>query len=142
MPKLAPSILSADFARLGEQIKEAEAAGGQFFLREVGNLAAIYPGAVRWLFVALTVKLFDEGYEWVVFTGTPVLRNVLHKLELDAVEIGPAKPERLAAEDRASWGTYYDTQPMVMTGSVRDALQVISSNASLLLLSANEKQAR
>jgi len=109
---------------------------------EVGNLAAIYPGAVRWLFVALTVKLFDEGYEWVVFTGTPALRNVLHKLELDAVEIGPARPDRLTAEDRTRWGVYYDTQPMVMAGSVRDALQVISNNASLLLLSANEKQAR
>jgi ribulose-phosphate 3-epimerase len=30
MTKLAPSILSADFARLGEQIKEAEAAGADY----------------------------------------------------------------------------------------------------------------
>lgn len=108
---------------------------------EVGNLAAIYPGALRWLFVALTVKLYDEGYEWVVFTGTPALRNVLHKLELQAIEIGPARPERLATEERACWGTYYDTQPMVMAGSIRDALYVISSNAGLLLRSAKEKQA-
>lgn len=109
---------------------------------EVGNLAAIYPGAVRWLFVALTVKLYDEGYEWVVFTGTPALCNVLKKLGLHAVEIGPAKPERLAAEERARWGTYYDTQPMVMAGNIRDALHVMSSNASQLLLLTKEKLAR
>lgn len=30
MIKLAPSILSADFARLGEQVKEADAAGGDY----------------------------------------------------------------------------------------------------------------
>ncbi len=108
---------------------------------EVGNLAAIYPGAVRWLFVALTVKLYDEGYEWVVFTGTPALCNVLKKLELHAIEIGPAKPERLTPEDRAHWGSYYDTQPMVMAGNIRDALHVMSSNAGLLLSTAKEEQA-
>ena len=109
---------------------------------EVGNLAAIYPGAVRWLFVALTVKLYGEGYEWVVFTGTPALCNVLKKLGLHAVEIGPAKPERLAAEERACWGTYYDTQPKVMAGNIRDALHVICSNAGLLLRAAKEEQVR
>src|SRR5512140_773913 len=30
MFKLAPSILSADFARLGEQVKEADAAGADY----------------------------------------------------------------------------------------------------------------
>ncbi len=30
MPKLAPSILSADFARLGEQVQEADAAGADY----------------------------------------------------------------------------------------------------------------
>ena len=33
--KLAPSILTADFARLGEQIQEAEAAGVDWFHLDV-----------------------------------------------------------------------------------------------------------
>ena len=106
---------------------------------EVGNLAAIYPGAVRWMIVALTVRLYEEGYEWVVFTGTTALRNAFYKLGLRPVVIGPAKPERLDADERARWGTYYDTQPMVMAGNIRYGLYAMSNNADLLR-SAEEGQ--
>lgn len=99
---------------------------------EVGNLAAIYPGAVRWMIVALTVKLYEENYEWVVFTGTAALRNAFYKLGLRPVVIGPAKPERLDAGERARWGSYYDTRPMVMAGNVRYGLVAMSESADLL----------
>ena len=106
---------------------------------EVGNLAAIYPGAVRWMIVALTARLYEEGYEWVVFTGTTALRNAFYKLGLRPVVIGPAKSERLGVDERASWGTYYDTQPMVMAGNIRYGLYAMSNNADLLR-SAEEGQ--
>ena len=101
---------------------------------EVGNLAAIHPGAVRWMIIALTARLYEESYEWVVFTGTAALRNAFHKLGLRPVVIGPAKPERLDADERARWGTYYDTQPMVMAGNIRYGLYAMSNNSSLLRL--------
>ncbi len=94
---------------------------------EVGNLAAIYPGAVRWMIIALTMRLYEEGYEWVVFTGTTSLRNAFHKLGLRPVVIGPARADRLDADERARWGSYYDNQPMVMAGNIRYGFYAMSN---------------
>lgn len=105
---------------------------------EVGNLAAIYPGAVRWMIIALTVRLYEEGYEWVVFTGTTALRNAFHKLGLRPVVIGPAKPERLSVDDRIQWGTYYDNRPMVMAGNIRYGLNAMKNDLELIRV-AEEK---
>jgi hypothetical protein len=99
---------------------------------EVGNLAAIYPGAVRWMIVALTVKLYEENYEWVAFTGTAALRNAFYKLGLRPVVIGEAAPERLDAGERARWGSYYGTRPLVMAGNIRHGLHAMSASAGLL----------
>ena len=107
---------------------------------EIGNLAAIYPGAVRWMIVALTVMLYEEGYEWVVFTGTAALRNGFNKLGLHPIEICPAHIERLDAEERARWGSYYDNQPMVMFGSVRTGFQAMRANENLLEILSGEKE--
>lgn len=85
---------------------------------EVGNLSALYPGAARWLIVAVTARLYSEGYTWVVFTGTPALRNGFHRLGLRPVELGLASPDRLPAQERADWGNYYDHAPMVMAGDI------------------------
>ena len=106
---------------------------------EIGNLAAIYPGGVRWMIVALTVMLYEEGYEWVVFTGTLALRNGFNKLGLHPIEICPARVERLDAEERDCWGTYYDNQPIVMIGNIRQGFQSMRANGKLLDLLSGEK---
>lgn len=85
---------------------------------EVGNLSALYPGAARWLIVALTAMLHEEGYRWVVFTGTKALRNGFHRLGLQPVELGAATLMHLPAEDRADWGSYYDHAPAVLAGNI------------------------
>lgn len=108
-------------------------------IAEIGNLAAIYPGGVRWMIVALTVMLYEEGYEWVVFTGTSALRNGFHKLGLHPTEICPALAERLDAEERARWGSYYETKPVVMFGNIRQGFQSMRTNAKLLDLLSGEK---
>ena len=38
MNKLAPSILSADFAALGEDVKKAERAGAQYLLQALADI--------------------------------------------------------------------------------------------------------
>lgn len=98
-------------ARLGQAVKREE-------IIEVGNLSALYPGAARWLIVALTAMLHDEGYKWVVFTGTAALRNVFSRLGLRPVELGAATLEHLPPPDRADWGRYYDNTPLVMAGDI------------------------
>jgi len=98
-------------SRLGETVRRNE-------IIEVGNLSALYPGASRWLIVALTAMLHEEGYKWVTFTGTSALRNGFSRLGLRPVELGVAALEHLPPEDRANWGSYYDHAPMVMAGDI------------------------
>lgn len=107
---------------------------------EIGNLAAIYPGAVRWMIVALTVMLYEEGYEWVTFTGTSSLRNGFNRLGLYPVEICPASVGRLDASEQGRWGTYYDTQPTVMFGNVRQGFQAMRHNDKLIDILSGEKE--
>ncbi len=97
--------------RLGKTIRREE-------IIEVGNLSALYPGAARWLIVALTAMLHDEGYKWVTFTGTSALRNGFGRLGLCPVELGAASLDHLPHADRLDWGSYYDNTPMVMAGDI------------------------
>lgn len=108
-------------------------------IAEIGNLAAVYPGAVRWMIVALTVMLYEEGYDWVVFTGTTALRNGFNNLGLHPVEICPARVERLAPEERQRWGTYYDNKPVVMVGNIREGFRAMRFNEQLIDILSGEK---
>ena len=92
-------------------------------IAEIGNLAGNCPGAIRGGVVSLVLKkLHEEGYEWVVFTGTNSLRNGLKKLGLHPVEVCRAGRERLPEEERGNWGSYFDNRPAVMIGNVREGL--------------------
>ncbi len=90
---------------------------------EVGNLSAFYPGAARWLIVAVTVMLHDAGYRWVTFTGTSALRNGFHRLGLRPVELGTATLMHLQPSERADWGSYYDHSPKVFAGDIAHGYQ-------------------
>lgn len=84
---------------------------------EVGNLAARGAGHGRLLIVALTSLLASQGYDWVVFTGTSELLNSFGRLDLGPLRLADADPARMG-DERADWGSYYDSQPQVMAGSV------------------------
>lgn len=98
-------------ARLGVSVRREE-------IVEVGNLSTLYPGAARWLIVALTALLRCEGYKWVVFTGTPTLRNGFHRLGLRPIELAAATLDCLPPHEHDDWGNYYDHFPMVMAGDI------------------------
>ena len=59
--------------------------------------------------------LVELDYQWVVFTATREVRNLLRRLSYPAHVLGPAACERLP--DRgAAWGSYYAHDPSVMAG--------------------------
>lgn len=86
---------------------------------EVGHFSGAFPGAVRAMIGLLTERLHQEGYEWVVFTGTAGLRNAFCRLGLFPIDIQAATADRIPAEERAAWGSYYDHAPRVLAGNVQ-----------------------
>ncbi|MGD8408138.1 MAG: thermostable hemolysin [Thiohalophilus sp.] len=94
-------------------------------IMEVGNLAAEHSGGGRWLIIALTAYLQGAGYDWVVFTALPALRNSFHKLGLHMVPLGEARKDHLPIEQQADWGRYYDGKPQVMAVNVHHTFGVL-----------------
>jgi len=92
---------------------------------EVGHFSGTFPGAVRAMIGLLTERLHREGFEWVVFTGTTGLRNAFCRLGLCPVDIQAATADRLPAEARAAWGSYYDHAPRVLVGSVQEGYRAM-----------------
>lgn len=88
-------------------------------LVEVGNLASAPGGGARALIITLTAYLEGAGYEWVVFTATPRVRNNFAKLGIELFDLAPAEGDRLGAA-RHDWGSYYEQQPMVVAGNVAE----------------------
>lgn len=100
-------------------------------LVEIGNLAADQRGASHLLFVLFSAVLHRAGYRWLTFTATRALRNNLHKLGFPLLTLGAAGLDQIAAEERASWGSYYDTDPLVVAGSLDEAVRLIQERPLL-----------
>jgi len=92
---------------------------------EVGHFSGAVPGAVRAMIGLLTERLHREGYEWVVFTGTTSLRNAFCRLGLCPIDIQAASADRLPAEERAAWGSYYDHAPRVLVGNIEEGYRAM-----------------
>ena len=85
---------------------------------EVGNLAAEKPGSSVHVILTLATHFDRLGYEWVVFTATRELISIFTRLGLPLLALAPADPARLG-DEAAAWGSYYDTQPVVVAGRIR-----------------------
>lgn len=96
-------------------------------LVEVGNLAVAHSGGARWLIAALTAYLKGAGVDWAVFTAVPALRNAFVRMGIELTSLAPADPRRLGEAERAQWGRYYETGPVVMAASVHQAFDALTS---------------
>ena len=99
---------------------------------EVGHFSGDFPGAVRAMIGLLTQRLHNEGFEWVVFTGTSSLRNAFSRLGLSPLDIQAATVDCLPVDDRAAWGRYYDHAPHVLVGNVNEGYKALRSRACVM----------
>ncbi|MGE5516929.1 MAG: thermostable hemolysin [Bacteroidota bacterium] len=82
---------------------------------EFSSLAATRNGAALPL-VGATIRLcLAAGASYGLFTATKRLRALLRRAGLVTVDLGPARPERLA--NAAAWGSYYLHDPRVLVVS-------------------------
>jgi len=98
---------------------------------EVGNLVATQKGASQLLFLLLTALLHRCGYEWVVFTATPIVIKGLERLGFKLDVLCDADPARLENANLAEWGTYYSNRPQVVAGFIPPAMKVLSEHKVL-----------
>ncbi len=80
---------------------------------ELGNLAAIHPGATRKLIQKMAADLYSQGARWVVFTANNLVVNAFQRLQLNPIALIDADPSLLPNKGE-NWGSYYDEKPQVM----------------------------
>lgn len=93
-------------------------------LIEIGNLVAIRSGTSRQLFIMLAFALAKAGVEWVTFTATAQVEQLLTKLGLAPVAICKAQHQAVV-NGESSWGSYYENPPTVCYGNVKQAIEVL-----------------
>jgi len=98
---------------------------------EVGNLSISRPGYARHLVYWLTMHLRSIGMQWAIFSAVPALRNNFRRLGVPLVTLGPASPEKLRADVKASWGSYYDQKPLVTAVSVDASFHALGGHPCL-----------
>lgn len=98
---------------------------GQDVLRhdvtEIGNLASQGKGASVFLFAAIASYLLAQGARFAAVTGTDQLHRRFEMMGLAPTVICDAQRNLLNSEQK-SWGSYYDTQPRVLAGSLESSM--------------------
>jgi hypothetical protein len=79
---------------------------------EICNLAAMQPGTALPFLHGLIELCRNAGFEWAFFTATTPLRRLLARAGIDAIDLAPARRERIA--NPHAWGTYYEHCPRVV----------------------------
>lgn len=89
---------------------------------EIGNLASAGNGASIYLYIALTAYLNALEYKYAVVTATKYLHKFFKKLGFNPKILCGANKNALGYL-ACQWGNYYDTEPMVMSGSINQAFE-------------------
>lgn len=94
-------------------------------IAEIGNLASKGKGASVFLFAAIASYLLNQGIYYATVTGTDQLHRRFKTMGLNPHVVCDASIEKLKTEQK-SWGSYYDTQPRVLAGSLEDSMQQLN----------------
>ena len=110
--------------RFGERVEREHIA-------EVGNLATRGGRSALKVIAGLLPELIERKFSWVVFTGAQGVRNLFQRLHLLPYAVCIAD-KKLLGEEQHIWGTYYDHNPIVMAGRLRDGISAIQATAARL----------
>jgi hypothetical protein len=94
---------------------------------EIGNLVSCKTGVSRQLFIVLAFALAKAEIEWVSFTATAQVEQLLAKLSLFPVVVGQAN-EQAIVNGEDSWGSYYVDCPNVCVGNVFNAVHELKKS--------------
>jgi hypothetical protein len=89
-------------------------------IAEVGNLAGNNCRAAVRMVAHVPAWLMSHGYQWIVFTATGALQQILAGFGAPLVELARADGASVAAAGD-EWGRYYETDPRVYAGCLADA---------------------
>ena len=89
---------------------------------EVGNLASLSCRAAFHLVAILPRVLIERGNQWIVFTATSAVRDILEKFHAPMIELASASRDRVGNAEE--WGRYYDCDPRIMAGYLADGLRL------------------
>ena len=98
-------------------------------LVEAGNLAPAGLGKVRWTIAAVTAFLHGAGFSHVTFTAVPLLHNAFKRMGLRPEFIAAAHQEKLSDTMQDEWGSYYQCNPAVYSGSIDYGYQSLLTTA-------------
>lgn len=107
-------------------------------LMEIGNLAITRKGYGPIVMVIMAKALAEAGYEWMVFTVTEQVERLMKRLGFEPHDLASADPDCLAG-DKSLWGSYYENNPRVMVGNLKEARQLIEDSGRLREL-ANQQR--
>ena len=129
----APMFLEAYLDRPVEDELAAavDARVGREELAEVGNLAALQPGAGLLLVSTLAAYLDGVGLRWSIFTATEPLRVAFLRRGLELADLAPADGRRLG-ERLADWGRYYRTAPRVTAAHIGTLRATLAADQRLV----------
>lgn len=95
-------------------------------IAEIGNLTSSGHGASIFLFAAIASYLLHLGIPYATVTGTDQLHKRFKSMGLNPHMVCNASLEKLKNEQK-SWGSYYDTQPRVLAGSLEDSMHQLNA---------------
>lgn len=98
---------------------------------EIGNLVSLKPGSSRMLFLVMCSAVYQAGFHWMAFTATEQVSGLLKHLDYHPLLLNDANPERLGSAV-AQWGSYYATQPKVLAGNIKTAMEIVAAKPALL----------
>ena len=90
---------------------------------EVGNLAGANCRTAVRMVALLPAHLLSRDFQWIVFTATRAVREILLGFGAPLVELARAESARVASGSD-QWGRYYETDPRVFAGFLPDSRKV------------------